>query len=411
MPIAYYGSQISEHLKHTPEGYLICLDVPINRSGTQKYLGRELGMDDADAEKIFDVDRRPEEVLSPAALASFEGKPVTDGHPPDLITADDVHAFEKGHAQNVRKGTGENDGCAVADLFITDRQLVDEILSGKREVSCGYNLTVVQNKDGTFEQKSIRGNHIAIVENGRAGSRVAIKDSKPQIQERGKPMASTEKKGGALGRMLKLFALDESTTPDDVEEALKTVHSVQDELPPVQKEEKPKEETPAKAEDEPDPLMQQMIQLLQEIKAAVSPAAEKTEDDLDTLAGEKKPDVPDPEEQEPSVTVSPESVSGEAEKKSAMDEARVVAASVRAILQKNIKDPVAYKAAAKDSAAEIRKAFGISQDNSGYSRFIEATAAAAKAKVQDARPNREKVIEDQQNAYDALNPHKHKEVK
>ena len=39
MAVAYYGSHISEHLVKTPEGYLICYDVPINRTGTQK-IGR-----------------------------------------------------------------------------------------------------------------------------------------------------------------------------------------------------------------------------------------------------------------------------------------------------------------------------------------------------------------------------------
>ena len=37
MAVAYYGSHISEHLVKTPEGYLICYDVPINRTGTQMY--------------------------------------------------------------------------------------------------------------------------------------------------------------------------------------------------------------------------------------------------------------------------------------------------------------------------------------------------------------------------------------
>ena len=37
MAVAYYGSHISEHLVKTPEGYLICYGVPINRTGTQMY--------------------------------------------------------------------------------------------------------------------------------------------------------------------------------------------------------------------------------------------------------------------------------------------------------------------------------------------------------------------------------------
>ena len=43
--IAYYGSTISKHMTQTPEGFLICRDVPIARIGTQDYLARELGLD------------------------------------------------------------------------------------------------------------------------------------------------------------------------------------------------------------------------------------------------------------------------------------------------------------------------------------------------------------------------------
>ena len=45
MAVAYYGSHISEHLVKTPEGYLICYDVPINRTGTQMYTAGELGLE------------------------------------------------------------------------------------------------------------------------------------------------------------------------------------------------------------------------------------------------------------------------------------------------------------------------------------------------------------------------------
>ncbi len=46
--------------------------------------------------------RSPDEVFSEAALASFEGKPVTNDHPPGLIGPDDVKDYEMGHAQNIR---------------------------------------------------------------------------------------------------------------------------------------------------------------------------------------------------------------------------------------------------------------------------------------------------------------------
>ena len=78
--IAYYGSKISEHMTKTPEGFLICHDVPIARIGQQEYFAGELGLDGG-PDRLVQVQRRPEDVFDPAAVASFEGKDVTQNHP------------------------------------------------------------------------------------------------------------------------------------------------------------------------------------------------------------------------------------------------------------------------------------------------------------------------------------------
>ena len=63
--------------------------------------------------------------------------------------------------------------------------LIDEITSKeKREVSCGYDCFWELGNDNTIIQKQIRGNHIAIVKNGRAGHRVAVRDSKPELKNK-----------------------------------------------------------------------------------------------------------------------------------------------------------------------------------------------------------------------------------
>lgn len=175
--ISYYGYTISPNQIETGEGFLICRNVPIARTGTQEYMGREIGLTGQDADKIITVRREPEEVFSSAALASFEGKPATNDHPPDLIGPDDVGLYEKGHAQNIRRGVGDWADYIVADLHIHDRELIEAIQNGKREISCGYECDYVDNGDGTYSQKNIRGNHVAVVERGRAGKRAAILDS------------------------------------------------------------------------------------------------------------------------------------------------------------------------------------------------------------------------------------------
>ena len=178
MPIAYYGSQISPHLVDTPEGFLICKDVPIARTGPQDYLAREL-MLDGDPDRLVTVQRHPEDVFEEATLASFEGKPICDGHPPENVGPENYAAYTKGHVQNVRRD-GEY---IVADLYINDANLANEVRNNvKREVSCGYLCNYVPDGAG-YRQERIRGNHVAVVPKGRAGAAVAIHDTAPEAEK------------------------------------------------------------------------------------------------------------------------------------------------------------------------------------------------------------------------------------
>ena len=134
MAIAYYGARISPHMTRTPEGYLICHDVPINRIGDQEYQARDLQLS-GDPERLVVVHRYPDDVFDAAALASFEGKDVTQGHPPENLTPENQAAYSKGHVENVRR-VGDN---TVADLYIKDPGLASDVENGVvREVSCGY---------------------------------------------------------------------------------------------------------------------------------------------------------------------------------------------------------------------------------------------------------------------------------
>src|SRR5579884_795103 len=94
--MAFLGYEISDNLSATPEGFLICHNVPIARIGTQKYYGQEIG-----ATNLFDkevtVYRLADEVFSKRTLMSFEGKPVTDDHPSNAVTPDNYGAYAKGH--------------------------------------------------------------------------------------------------------------------------------------------------------------------------------------------------------------------------------------------------------------------------------------------------------------------------
>lgn len=217
MSKAYFGSRISDHILKTPEGFLICKDVPIARTGTQQYRGCEFGGPVADG--IYDVQRPEAEVFDRAAVASFEGKPVCDEHPEEDVTPDNYGRYMKGVCRDVRRGDGDLSNCLVADLVIYDADLINKIEAGKREISCGYDCLWNPTSDSSYDQLEIRGNHVAVVDRGRAGHKVAIRDT------------ADDKKGGTkmskslIGRILRALARDESTTPEDMEAAAKLAGS------------------------------------------------------------------------------------------------------------------------------------------------------------------------------------------
>jgi hypothetical protein len=225
---AYYGSRFSPNLTATPEGFLICHNVPIARTGWYEYLGEEIGVNELTG-KIVNVYRSPEAVFNPGAMASFEGKILSDEHPLELVTPENATRYTKGVVQNVRQGTGADNDLLIADLMVYDQSLINEIQSGKREVSCGYDCVYEAMDDGNYHQKQICGNHVAVVKNGRAGIRVAIKDSKIELKPEGeKKMAKIKLPGkkfrvtdvlAAIG--LKVFATD--AEPEEIMDAVNSL--------------------------------------------------------------------------------------------------------------------------------------------------------------------------------------------
>ena len=175
--ICYYGDKLSPNMAKTPEGFLVCQNVPIARTGYQKYYAQELD-ENAEPNVVINVYRSPDEVFSPATLASFEGKPVTNEHPSEDVTPENYAKYSKGHVQHVRVGKGDDSDKIMADLYITDPELMQLIQDGKRDVSAGYYAEDKEDKNGRICQTHIRGNHIAVVDEGRAGRSVSIRDSK-----------------------------------------------------------------------------------------------------------------------------------------------------------------------------------------------------------------------------------------
>lgn len=149
----------------TEDGYLIDNPV-IARVGIQEYRK-------ADGTSRKEL-RLPEDVFHGDSLASFSGKPITDDHPSEPVTAKN---FKK-YAIGVISSPAYQDGDTVkAHIIIHDSSAVDKALKGgKRELSVGYTV-VLDETPGEWNgekydaiQRSIKVNHLSLVQRGRAGN-------------------------------------------------------------------------------------------------------------------------------------------------------------------------------------------------------------------------------------------------
>lgn len=181
----YTPTRLSENIAETPEGYLLCLAVPIARTGWQLYAEGECPLK-VGPNGTVNVYRSDREVFRPQTIASFQGKAITIRHPSEFVDPKSHSVLSKGSLQNVRRGEDKDeDGerSMLADLLITDDFAIQLIRNGLREVSCGYDCEWEQMSETTGEQFNIVGNHCALVEEGRAGPSYAINDHKGKVNE------------------------------------------------------------------------------------------------------------------------------------------------------------------------------------------------------------------------------------
>ena len=172
----YITEQLSEHIGETPEGFLLCRDVPLTRTGVFEYTASEVPVE-ASLDGMVKIQRDEDEVFAENTIASFEGKPVTINHPEGMVTPENWSELAHGIVQNVRRGQGEMSDLLLGDILITTEKGIELVKSGLREVSCGYDAQYEQIEKGKGKQREIIGNHVALVTKGRAGSRCTIQDS------------------------------------------------------------------------------------------------------------------------------------------------------------------------------------------------------------------------------------------
>lgn len=399
MSKAYFGSRISDHILKTPEGFLICKDVPIARTGTQQYRGCEFGGPVADG--IYNVQRPEAEVFDRAAVASFEGKPVCDEHPEEDVTPDNYGRYMKGVCRDVRRGDGDLSNCLVADLVIYDADLINKIEAGKREISCGYDCLWNPTSDSSYDQLEIRGNHVAVVDRGRAGHKIAIRDTADD-EKGGKKMSKS-----LIGRILRALARDESTTPEDMEAAAKLAGSSDAEprpqpapapLTPAPAAVPQPENKPAAMDEATEARFKKIEDALEAISSKLNPAqpaAEPKKDALDALEEELQNKAPAaaPAGDEDDVIEPPEDINAQdaAPEEDVEGECVTNAKEVRdaaMALIKNLKPAVAaipneaQRKRAADSLAILIK--GSMQQDAQYGKLMQMRRRSA---AQDSKPD------------------------
>ncbi|MFJ0260937.1 DUF2213 domain-containing protein [Acinetobacter baumannii] len=212
----YTTGQLGRTREITPEGYLLCRDVPIARIGTLMYADDEVPVT-ADNTGLIIIYRGEDVLFDPITIASAEGKPVTDDHPADWVTPDNWKELSKGFVKDVRRGEGGDSDYLVADILVTDKETIQKVLDGKVEISLGYDADYTETSKGKGLQSNIRVNHIALVEKGRCGSRCSIGDSFMSAKK-------TQKKEPWYQNLLGL----KRTVDQALEEADKTVDSDDD---------------------------------------------------------------------------------------------------------------------------------------------------------------------------------------
>lgn len=188
----YDTAPINRVTQDAQTGFVHITNVPIACVGVFPYMK---------ADNSVEMEAKlPTELLSEETVSSANSKPITDNHPDELVTQVNARNYMKGFtATNAHV---ENDKLKV-DMTITDKSLIDEINKGKQELSIGFETEVVPKK-GEYKgvaydsvQRNIRINHVAVVEQGRAGHSVRLLGDSAEmieqdVQKKGKRMDTTK---------------------------------------------------------------------------------------------------------------------------------------------------------------------------------------------------------------------------
>lgn len=157
-------------------------DNPLSKVGVFPYSGRSLP-EAPDPNAVYMVYRPAEELGSPETIDSFKLLPWIDNH---TMLGDEEIGMTPAERKGIQGVVGEDvyfsDDVLYGNIKVFSEAMKDLIDSGKKELSCGYRCKYDWTP-GEFNgqrydlvQREIRGNHLALVNQGRMGPDVAVLD-------------------------------------------------------------------------------------------------------------------------------------------------------------------------------------------------------------------------------------------
>lgn len=168
--------------EYDTNGWFEVKDNPLSMVGVFPYSGGSIAPE-CDPNKIYMVYRPAEELGSADCIDSFKLIPWIDNHVMLGSEEDGLTPSEQKGVQGVIGQEVHFDGEVLkGNIKVFSQAMAELIANGKKELSCGYRCRY-EYAPGTYNgiaydyiQRDIRGNHLALVENGRMGPDVAVLD-------------------------------------------------------------------------------------------------------------------------------------------------------------------------------------------------------------------------------------------
>jgi hypothetical protein len=195
----YTTVKLGPNREITPAGFTLFKNVSIARTGVMIYGPGETDIDPGPDGRVY-VTRTPEEAFRSETLSSFNGAPFVIDHPIDDVDPNNWQELANGFFVDVRRGSGDQKDEMVGDLLVTTAHALAEIDSGTGEISAGYDAEYRKIGEGRGEQFNIIGNHVALVEKGRCGSRCTIRDKATSDARRRPQTRTADEELGTVAR-------------------------------------------------------------------------------------------------------------------------------------------------------------------------------------------------------------------